>query len=269
MFHSIASASLALKMIVIGDLFCKAATSTVTFPVLSVLALVPILTSFASSFFGRSTSNVLVYMQSHEPLFDSSRDAISPKETAIVWWLTRTIVLLVVAAGWLMPEFYDWTGADQSRPAPIVGWIGLGILVADVFVVATLLWLHVVDAASVGTDKLIQADAGSVGDETSVGHGSYRWRFSMFHIFVATTVVAVCLMLARTVSLQVACSAVQAAVAGVGVWVAVQYLGHDLGSHGLLLFNLLHFSGSFAKRVFSGWVQESLLFLQGFLPSYL
>ena len=182
-------------------------------------------------------------MTNQETLIDSSKEAISPKETAFVRWLTRTVVLLVVAAGWLMPEFYDWTGADQSRPAPIVGWIGLGILVADAFVVAMLVWLHfnrvtvlrnrpagpVADAASVGADTIIHADASSVGHVGSVGHGrnvgggERRWRFSMLHIFITMTLVAVVLMLARVVSLQVACWAVQVVVAGVGVWVAVQY----------------------------------------------
>jgi len=59
------------------------------------------------------------------------------------WHCLRTAGVLPVAgivAGWFMPEFYDWTGADQSRPAPVVGWIALAIAAANLLLWGILFW---------------------------------------------------------------------------------------------------------------------------------
>ncbi len=57
-------------------------------------------------------------------------------------WLGPLIGLMAATLGWIVPEFYDWTGADQSRPAPIVNVIALAMLVSVLVLNATLLWLH-------------------------------------------------------------------------------------------------------------------------------
>ncbi|MDX1929675.1 MAG: hypothetical protein SFV81_24325 [Pirellulaceae bacterium] len=126
------------------------------------------------------------------------------RELDVVWWLTRVIAIVVVAAGLLMPEFYAWTGADQSRPAPVVGWIALGILIADGLVFILLVRLHYT--------HVVKAPV-----------RFKRWRFSLFHILVATTIVAIFLMLARSTSMQITCWALQVAVACWGIWVAVKF----------------------------------------------
>lgn len=46
----------------------------------------------------------------------------------VLLYVSATVVSILVGSG--MSGFYDWTGADQSRPAPIVGYIGIGLLAA-------------------------------------------------------------------------------------------------------------------------------------------
>lgn len=52
---------------------------------------------------------------------------------------------LMIAAslliGWFVPDFYDWTGADQSRPSPVVGPIALAIFVGGLIFCASLPWI--------------------------------------------------------------------------------------------------------------------------------
>ena len=51
------------------------------------------------------------------------------------------IVSLIV--GCLIPSFYDWTGANQSRSTPIVGRTAIGILVAAALILFALPWFPV------------------------------------------------------------------------------------------------------------------------------
>jgi uncharacterized protein involved in response to NO len=49
-------------------------------------------------------------------------------------WLhasTFLFVLILISAtcGWFVPAFYDWTGADQSRPSPLMWQVPLAIAV--------------------------------------------------------------------------------------------------------------------------------------------
>ncbi len=39
-------------------------------------------------------------------------------------------------------EFYDWTGADQSRPAPVIPWIAGGLVLGALVAIALLAWAH-------------------------------------------------------------------------------------------------------------------------------
>jgi len=44
------------------------------------------------------------------------------------------LMLIGGISGWLIPDFYDWTGADQSRPAPLMWQVPLGLsLIALLF----------------------------------------------------------------------------------------------------------------------------------------
>jgi len=45
--------------------------------------------------------------------------------------------------GWLIPEFYDWTGADQSRSVPLMWQVPLGMSLVAVVFCASLPWLAV------------------------------------------------------------------------------------------------------------------------------
>ncbi|WP_182870743.1 hypothetical protein [Stieleria mannarensis] len=51
------------------------------------------------------------------------------------------LIGISLAVGWFIPDFYDWTGADQSRPAPVIGWTAFGLLLASVGVWLALPWL--------------------------------------------------------------------------------------------------------------------------------
>ncbi|MCC6510715.1 MAG: hypothetical protein IT423_16545 [Pirellulaceae bacterium] len=74
----------------------------------------------------------------------------APSQIARPWLEFRSALVLSLASvltGWFMPEFYDWTGADQSRDAPIVRWIALAMLCFDALAIGLLIWVHVVSTA--------------------------------------------------------------------------------------------------------------------------
>jgi len=125
-------------------------------------------------------------------------------DVGIERWLARTLAVIAISAGWFVPEFYDWTGADQSRPAPVVSWIALGILIADGLLFLLLARLHF--------SRRVHSQ------ETSK-----RWNFSVLHILMSMTCVAVFLMLARLTSMQIACRLLQAVVLSIGIWIAVRF----------------------------------------------
>ncbi|QDV12329.1 hypothetical protein CA51_22110 [Rosistilla oblonga] len=55
-------------------------------------------------------------------------------------WLSPTAIYLLLIGlsgllGALVPEFYQWTGSDQSRMSPIVGWVAAGMAI-----VAAAIW---------------------------------------------------------------------------------------------------------------------------------
>lgn len=58
--------------------------------------------------------------------------------------LPMAYLLLIVAslfASWSIPAYYDWTGADQSRPAPAASYTALGLILAATVAWLTLPWL--------------------------------------------------------------------------------------------------------------------------------
>lgn len=119
-------------------------------------------------------------------------------------WFATTLAVLSVLAGLFIPEFYDWSGADQSRSAPVIGWVAIGIMIADVVLIVLLAMMHTLREKS--------------SDATTS-----TWRFGMSHILIITTCVALFLAIAKWASIYVACRLLQLGVVVVGVWVAVQF----------------------------------------------
>lgn len=54
------------------------------------------------------------------------------------------LMLIGGISGWLIPDFYDWTGADQSRPTPLMWQVPLGVALVGLLVCAALPWLPVI-----------------------------------------------------------------------------------------------------------------------------
>src|SRR5690606_2794588 len=52
-----------------------------------------------------------------------------------------TLILVSGISGWLIPAFYDWTGADQSRPSPLMWQVPLGVFVVALLFCGLLPWL--------------------------------------------------------------------------------------------------------------------------------
>lgn len=112
--------------------------------------------------------------------------------------------LMAVAVLWglLLPQFYDWSGEDQSRPAPIVRWIALGLLLFDLLAIGWLMWLHF---------KQPEPQVGSIPWE----------RFGIRHVLVATAVVAIVVAIERMFKLPLANGTVLLIV-GYAVWIAIK-----------------------------------------------
>lgn len=100
-------------------------------------------------------------------------------------WVNALLVVIAIATGLCIPEFYDWTGADQSRPAPVVGWIALSILAADCGLFAWLAWIHYSRKCSCQNAK---------------GTG----RFSIGQLLSATSIIAVLMVIGRWSSRDIA-----------------------------------------------------------------
>lgn len=81
------------------------------------------------------------------------------------------LILVALLAGWFMPDFYDWSGEDQSRSAPVVRWIGLGILLFNATAIGWLLWKFFKEPAAQSSS-------------------AWREQFGIRHVLIATTLVA-------------------------------------------------------------------------------
>ncbi|WP_147868628.1 hypothetical protein [Stieleria maiorica] len=56
-------------------------------------------------------------------------------------YIAPLLMATSLLVGWFIPDFYDWSGADQSRPAPVIGWTALGMLVTSIGVWIALPWI--------------------------------------------------------------------------------------------------------------------------------
>ncbi len=112
------------------------------------------------------------------------------------------LIAIAVAWGWWLPEFYDWSGEDQSRAAPVVRWIALGILALDAVAIGWLLWRHC-------------KEPGPKVENTT-------WdRFGIRHILVATALVAIVVTAQRMIELPLMNGLVLASVV-CAVWIAIK-----------------------------------------------
>ncbi len=115
-------------------------------------------------------------------------------QPSIVWhYVSFGLAFAFALAGWFIPEFYDWTGADQSRPAPVVGWIALAITAGDLLVIAGLLTWHFVLKSkrnSVNSAVAFDSDQGTATLN----------QFSIRHLLAFSAIIAVLLALSRWIS---------------------------------------------------------------------
>lgn len=113
-------------------------------------------------------------------------------------WLARLSFPLMIAAsllvGWFVPAFYDWTGADQSRPSPLVGRTALALTVGAVLLCVALPWLPLADES--GRRRFDRAA---------------RIRFKLRSMLAATAVVAV--LIAALIKSPVVVSGILCAIA--------------------------------------------------------
>lgn len=60
------------------------------------------------------------------------------------------------AIGCSIPAFYEWSGADQSRSPPILGYTALALMISGASVCLALPWLPIASAGSVATSTTIR-----------------------------------------------------------------------------------------------------------------
>lgn len=133
------------------------------------------------------------------------------------------IFLLLIAVslfvGWFIPDFYIWTGSDQSRALPVVAYTALGFTAAVVIICVLLPWLP------------IRQDMRGCED----GH---RCRFGIRSLLIAVSVIAI--MLAGMVRFP---TAVSSGLCGLGfcytVWCGVRDRQYRLPTAALLACMIL------------------------------
>jgi hypothetical protein len=56
------------------------------------------------------------------------------------------LAVIAVSGGWYLPEFYDWSGTQQSHLASIVLWIAGATVAVDLAMMVFAFWLHFTNA---------------------------------------------------------------------------------------------------------------------------
>lgn len=113
------------------------------------------------------------------------------------------LVIAAIIVGFSIPSFYDWSGADQSRPAPVVGWVALAIFVADL-----IAWILIGIFAFRNRGESVLSDRP-------------RYRFTISHIILLTVVVALMMFLGRATSATVVSWIFNVMVWGFVIWQVV------------------------------------------------
>lgn len=101
-----------------------------------------------------------------------------------------SLIGISVAVGWFMPDFYEWTGSDQSRPSPLLWQVPMGTGVAAVAICCLLPWLP-------------------INRPESQRRSTSRWRFGLRSLLILTTAVAAAIPLFAkfpTIAGSVACA---------------------------------------------------------------
>lgn len=138
-----------------------------------------------------------------------------PDQQAWLRGLGIALAIGSVLAGWLMSEFYDWTGADQSRPAPVVGWIALGIAVADVVLILGLYILHLYSRQKPG-------DPSKKNALQYVPRRGGIPQFSLSQLLGAVTVIALLLVIGRLGSTLVVAWVAFASALAWAIWIGIR-----------------------------------------------
>lgn len=126
-------------------------------------------------------------------------------------YIGLVLTLAMALAGWFIPEFYDWTGADQSRPAPIVAWIALAIAAGDLLAILGLLVWHV----TISSTGVAQPAVGVIASDPRTRISN---QFSIRQLLLVSAIIALLLAASRWIS-PTATAAI--AFALVAVWALV------------------------------------------------
>ncbi len=61
--------------------------------------------------------------------------------------IMTALVIISAVIGVAIPSFYDWTGADQSRPTPSLFWVPVSLMGLGVAFCVSLRWLKLRDTS--------------------------------------------------------------------------------------------------------------------------
>lgn len=103
------------------------------------------------------------------------------------------LAVTLALAGWFVPAFYDWTGADQSRWVPVIGWVALAIAVFDLLAIAALFGWHR-QVESYTQQRPSSKRTALASDSTG------RRQFGIRHLLGLSTLVALLITLGRLIS---------------------------------------------------------------------
>jgi hypothetical protein len=59
------------------------------------------------------------------------------------WTFLIALILISATCGWFVPAFYDWTGADQSRPSPRMWQVPLAVAIGAFLFFVALPWIPI------------------------------------------------------------------------------------------------------------------------------
>ncbi len=59
------------------------------------------------------------------------------------WTFLVALILISATCGWFVPAFYDWTGADQSRPSPLMWQVPLAVAIGAFLFSVALPWIPI------------------------------------------------------------------------------------------------------------------------------
>jgi hypothetical protein len=70
-----------------------------------------------------------------------SKDAMGRIKLLHAYMILIALILISATCGWLVPAFYDWTGADQSRPSPLMWQVPFAVTVVAILFSVALPWV--------------------------------------------------------------------------------------------------------------------------------